>query len=254
MKSEAIPATTSSTIEIEEKFVVPHDIEKRLMQWGFERQQCVEMTDWYFDTSSLQLLQKNMWLRCRQPEIHGDADDISQWQIKIGQQSKRNSRNDLGTPLMTVYVELEGISALEKAASCLSPPDIAAHGEGCFIDDNSEMFRNHTIPKIPNNMLSSQLLPFARIYTRRTSWTFLDVAVDLDETDFGHAVGEVEMVVEDETRVEAARTQVREWVAKLQDPAADTVEQAVAKGKLEYYLYHFRPNVYELCLQSGVLG
>ncbi|GAX10389.1 thiamine-triphosphatase [Fistulifera solaris] len=257
MYLEAHSATKSSTIEIEEKFVVPCDIEKRLMQWGFARQHCMEMTDWYFDTPSLQLLQQNVWLRCRQPERNGVTDDISRWQIKIGQRTDSNPRDGSGASATTVYVEIEGVPALAKAVSYISSPMNSARCNECpnFLDVNSElMIRNHTIPKIPNDVLLSQLLPLARIYARRTSWSILDVTVDLDETDFGHAVGEVEMVVEDETRVEAARSQVREWAAKLQDPASITVEPSVAMGKLEYYLYHYRPSVYEFCLQSGVLG
>jgi adenylate cyclase class IV len=258
MNLEANSATKLSTVEIEEKFVVPYDIEKRLMQWGFVRQQCVEMTDWYYDTPSLQLLQQNVWLRCRQPEKCGDADDISRWQIKVGQQNDINPRDDLVTPATTVYAEHEGVPGLEKAVSYLSSPDNLVQRHECptFLDDSAELFRDHTIPKVPNDMLSSQLVPLARIYTRRTSWLKKDptIAVDLDETDFGHTVGEVEIVVEDDSRVDAARTQVREWAAKLQDPSDRTIEQSTAMGKLEYYLYLYRPNVYEVCLQSGVLG
>lgn len=260
----------SSSIEVEEKFVVPRDIEERLRKWGFVRQQQFEMTDWYFDTPNLDLLQQNIWLRCRQPEmdqanLRGEQD-VSRWKIKIGQQHNNTMSLDGSvTPTTTVYIESEGLSALEKAAMYLqNPRDATIKFEqlDVLLQQNTSLFATRVVPRVPDLTASasfrSQLVPFARIFARRTSWrnVELNIQVDLDETDFGHAVGEVEMVVENETNVESARTKVREWVIRLQETSS-TVEESsppLAMGKLEYYLYHFRPQVYNVCIQCGVLG
>lgn len=256
----------SSSFEVEKKFVVPANIEERLLQWEFVKHRQLDMTDWYFDTPSFELLQQNVWLRCRKLGHVNDKDEHNggPWQIKIGQQQNSNNlRDDSAIP---VYVEMEGVPALEKAASYLYPSKGLVKAPGypnSKDDDGSSFFAKYTVPQVPalpatDGSLASQLVPLARIFASRSSWmnTKLNIRVDLDETDFGHAVGEVEMVVEDEACVDSARTQVREWVTKLQESTVDSssVSPISAMGKLEYYLYHYRPHVYRVCVECGVLG
>ena len=75
--------------------------------------------------------------------------------------------------------------------------------------------------------------------------------MDLDETDTGHSVGEVESVVQDASQVQEAKERVKELVAKLTD--GNNSSDGPAIGKLEDYLIKNRPGHYEACLKAGVL-
>jgi len=101
-------------------------------------------------------------------------------------------------------------------------------------------------------------MPFAKILTQRSSWKvdeggserkFRNLSVDLDATDYGYAVGEVEAVVKDELEVENARNEIQELIQAICNGDSETK----AVGKLEYYLQAKRPEVFQICIDSGVL-
>ena len=96
------------------------------------------------------------------------------------------------------------------------------------------------------------------------------LVVDLDTTDFGYAVGEVEAVVQRPDQVPAARAAIAEFLDTLllrlydnddeeQDDEnhdhgdGDQAPKAAAVGKLEYYLQTRRPDVYQIMVEAGVV-
>eukprot|EP00521_Asterionellopsis_glacialis_P013434 CAMPEP_0195307806 /NCGR_PEP_ID=MMETSP0707-20130614/37902_1 /TAXON_ID=33640 /ORGANISM="Asterionellopsis glacialis, Strain CCMP134" /LENGTH=561 /DNA_ID=CAMNT_0040372059 /DNA_START=301 /DNA_END=1987 /DNA_ORIENTATION=- len=159
--------------------------------------------------------------------------------------------------LYEIYVkqdeEIEGLNGFNMALSAL-PSTSSAEAN---VDDLPTRFDGLTIPPLP---VSCALVPFARIETRRSTWyfpettdnssePFHDLIVDLDGTNFGHMVGEVEAVVYDEKDVPGARERIAKLIAEITEN-----ESAIGVGKLEYYLMKNEPKLYEACLKSGVIS
>jgi len=114
------------------------------------------------------------------------------------------------------------------------------------------------------------LTPFSVFETKRSSWIKqpevalatgtktkeenVPVRVDLDETDFGYSVGEVEMIVPSNHEIELAKETIQKIVDELtrEENTADDSVDAVY-GKLETYLMKNKPSLYEKCVQKGVL-
>jgi CYTH domain len=230
-------------LEVEQKFQISHaaDLERTLQSLGFVSRGTVTFVDWYFDNDENYLSTNDHWLRYRQKSGRG------QWELKVG-------RGHDGT---TVYEEIECEQACIYAVSCLK--------EGGFKTRNefglSEMkFDGFDIPRFPESVgdaLTYGLRPFCRLETCRSSWhvekvesPYIGLVVDLDCTNTGHTVGEVEMLC-DEAGVEAGKVRVQNLIATLcggTDSCSDT-----AIGKLEHFLLLNRPWHYDMCVQSGVL-
>ena len=113
-------------------------------------------------------------------------------------------------------------------------------------------------PEIPGES-SLGLTPFCRLETTRSSWiidesatstnVYSGLKVDLDSTNTGHAVGEVEAVVENDKDIPGAQKLVHDLIAELCGGSND----GPALGKLEHFLIHNRPDHYDLCVRSGVI-
>lgn len=158
-----------------------------------------------------------------------------------------------------------------------------------FIDD---------VPKFPttlslNGSTSSAaasslslLIPFCRLVTTRSSWIYADpnngennnknnnddeatsfvgLQVDLDTTNTGHAVGEVETMAssEDINDILLAKEKVQTLIDIIKretsqqdkgddDDDDDTNNTGRVEGKLGHYLMTYRPDHYNACIASGV--
>jgi hypothetical protein len=241
------------------------------------------------------------------------------WQLKRGNKSFKDSMNDQpSSSRATVYEETEGIQAVALVCSLLvemesrsrtlptQPPPLTASA-ATDLDDDSH-YPIPVIPPIPQQHINSavdggayasppvsppDLAPFARIVTRRSHWIhkdrqradasdrFAGLVVDLDATDFGHAVGEVEALVEapadsahDDDRnpnqdaVVAAQHLIRDFLrhviyrGDVEDDGGSQARvesdepqrnRAPAQGKLECYLEKFRPELYVALVEAGIL-
>eukprot|EP00977_Amphora_coffeiformis_P006620 scaffold1428_cov159-Amphora_coffeaeformis.AAC.10 len=97
----------------------------------------------------------------------------------------------------------------------------------------------------------------ARIVTHRSTWHPLEkddlknLIVDLDATDFGHAVGEMETLVTDKSQIEAARQDLQKWLKDLLGEAA--LKGPPPMGKLECYLSTQRPKILEVLVDAGLM-
>jgi hypothetical protein len=233
--------TRPMSLEVEQKFQIsnPTDLESKLKELGFTSKGFTTIVDWYFDNNKNDLTTRDCWLRYREKGSKG------QWELKKG-------RGDQGT---TVYEELEGEQAYLTASSIL---------EGAVALESTERASHHPstlegfpVPEIPLPR-SYGLYPFCRLETKRSSWItdahdspYAGLSVDLDSTNTGHTVGEVEIVC-DESEVEISKKRVRTLIMEL--TGNDGSDTNTAVGKLEHFLLNNRPEHYAACLEAGVLG
>jgi adenylate cyclase class IV len=226
------------SLEVEQKFQLskPEDLEAKLKSLGFLPKGTAFIVDWYFDTEANNLSVKDCWLRFR--EKSGNA----QWELKMG-------RGDQGT---TVYEEIEGEQACTVACSVLSEVNYVSKDR-----TQRRTFEGFLIPQLPIKD-SHGLHPFCRLETKRSSWfmdssesPFSGLVVDLDTTNTGHTVGEVETLCKDESEVAAGKQLVESLIAELTGNNGRDSQPAI--GKLENFLLNNRPEHYAACVASGVL-
>lgn len=240
--------SNSDVFEVEQKFPLSLDslpiLEERLRILGFEQITTKELTDWYFDNVCSDLVQQDCWLRYREDENQGE------WQLKKGVRGQYNGANT-----STVYEEIEGAKALNAAVDLLAKVERKADVPLPF---EFAGFAPFHIPKLLEEISLLQLHPFARILTKRASWVstdqcnmmFLALTVDLDITDFGYAVGEVEAMIKDRRDVPRARAAINGLVKRLKPVGTHST---IAIGKLEYYLQSRQPELYQMCIERGIV-
>lgn len=233
---------TQKSVEVEQKFQLSEtgSLDSKLISLGFESKATVRFVDWYFDTEACDLSTNDLWLRYREKGGKG------QWELKVGKSSSS------GVESTTIYEEIEGDQACVVATDFLLSKSIkdemAAAGEKSI--DGFEA------PELPPQ--AANLHPFCRLETTRSSWVIdssdhehAGLQVDLDSTNTGHTVGEVEtMCSEDE--IEIGRTRVQRLISILS--GHEGKNQSPAVGKLEHYLMKFRPEHFEACVSAGVIS
>jgi adenylate cyclase class IV len=263
-------------LEVERKFSLLganlDSLSDRLRQAGLKEAGTKEMVDWYFDRPQYPLIRQDCWLRYRTTAaIDGSNNDGSgTWQLKQGRKVNQNSS---GT---TVYEETEGKEALKITQTLLN---------GCTLTQTTTTTTTTTalfdgvfeVPPIP----ISGMQPFARIATKRSSWIMPNddndddgnndnsscnsnssssnenqhiwLTVDLDTTDFGHAIGEVEAVVTNVQDVTMAHAKIDDLIEQLQvggSSSSDGGAASIIMGKLEYYLKLKRPEILQLIMEG----
>lgn len=240
----AIKMQKQKMLEVEQKFCTSNldDVVQKLSELNFEpAKNEIKFTDWYFDHKELALCTKDCWLRYR--HMSSDPEDGS-WQLKKGRKGLQSK--------VTVYEELEGEEAINIVKAMLSEYSVSQGTENETCD--SETMDGYEIPSIPINIANYDLKPFARIETKRSTWKKVssysseNIVVDLDGTDFGYTVGEVEIIVHNDEGIEEAQKVVKGLIG---DITGNEKDGAQALGKLETYLIANRPDVYDACISSG---
>lgn len=209
-------------IEVERKFVPGPDTEERLQELGGILEHRVTFRDTYYDTSELSLMRSDHWLRQREG---------SGWELKCpGGAGISGPHNE--------YVELTSESAIvAQLFELLGAGELEAAG-------------------VPAVLGPLKLQEVASFITTRSSWKLALsgahgqeeplLRVDLDSTDFGYAVGEVEAMVREKAEVGAALEKILSFSSKLGVPA-----QEKAPAKLMVYLQLFRPLDYQRLLEAN---
>ncbi|XP_028748107.1 thiamine-triphosphatase isoform X4 [Peromyscus leucopus] len=212
-------------IEVERKFVPGPDTEERLQELGGILEHRVTFRDTYYDTSELSLMRSDHWLRQREG---------SGWELKCpGGAGISGPHNE--------YVELTSESAIvAQLFELLGTGELEAAG-------------------VPAVLGPLKLQEVASFITTRSSWKLALsgaheqeeplLRVDLDSTDFGYAVGEVEAMVREKAEVGAALEKILSFSSKLGVPA-----QEKAPAKLMVYLQLFRPLDYQRLLEANSSG
>lgn len=241
-------------IEVEQKFSTANldEVQSKLLQMKFEpKGSNVQFMDWYFDSPDLQLCTKDCWLRFRHPT---NAPQKGSWQLKRGKTS--NGLDFTGSSgSSTVYEELEDDDALDLAESMLKESTVQEKtSEG---SEQCEKLNGFLVPDL-SRLREYRMEPIARIETIRSSWAssnlnsdpvYQGITIDLDGTDYGYTVGEVEIVVQSNDEVEEARGRVKLVIEEI---CGNNSSRAL--GKLETYLIENRPEVYEACVKAGSMS
>lgn len=153
--------------EIERKFSVPDNIEECLVNIGATCVSTKEFTDVYHDTETFTLALGDHWLRTRGKDC---------WELKYRQKGDLES----GDPTVTTYREVAGEADILTIIRNLLQEKLIAPG----------------ITSLQELVDSATVRPFATIKTTRKSYSTPGSAViDLDETDWGFRVGEIEILV-----------------------------------------------------------
>ncbi|XP_056382565.1 thiamine-triphosphatase isoform X2 [Hyla sarda] len=211
------PSHLPGPIEVERKFVPGPDVEKNLCALGAKLLEEITFRDSYYDSPDLGLTLNDMWLRRR-----GDS-----WELKHPPQ--RGARGHKGAS--TQYMELTS----EDDILCRVSEEL---GVPC-----------------PLNIESFGLNEFATFVTRRrrfqlplTENSNTKVVVDLDEADFGFAIGEVEVLVKTQEEVGNALKKVEEICKQL-----GVFRETPVQGKVSTFLQINRADHYRKLLEAHVI-
>ncbi|KAG9486939.1 hypothetical protein GDO78_007024 [Eleutherodactylus coqui] len=204
-------------IEVERKFVPGPEVEKSLCALGAELVEEITFRDSYYDSPDLRLTLNDIWLRRREDN----------WELKHPPQRGARGLNGASTQ----YMELT------------SSDDII-----CRVSEELGV-------PCPRNIESFGLNEFASFVTRRRRFQLplgenskTKVVVDLDEADFGFAVGEVEVLVKTQEEVEDAFKKLEE-ICRLLGVFRETPVQ----GKVSTYLKMNRAEHYRQLLEAHVI-
>ncbi len=164
-------------MEIERKFWYEFDIEKKLKDIGAKQidQNSKHICDEYFDnTDSYFMLLSDYLLRLRHKK------KISKWQLKYPSNLAQNIEN---------YYEIEDA---RQAIECIHEL-ISRNKSKSPSQINDSNFSCISFEEMVNKL---NLKCFARINSTRRSFLIENVRIDLDETDFGYRLGEIELILD----------------------------------------------------------
>lgn len=184
----------AKVIEVERKFVLGKDSDAKLRGQGAKLSKESSFADVYYDTSDYKLTTSDHWLRKRN----------DQWQLKCPPEVRH------GDTCSTQYAEYDNEETILKALQVLldkespsatGPPVMPASTSGCS--------------NLQGLVQKASLNEFAQYTTHRKTYVLDGFTIDLDLTDFGFQVGEIEVVVVDESRITEALRQIDELAVKL---------------------------------------
>ncbi len=252
------------------KFRIPDEdsatrVERTLASLGFERVgRGEEFVDWYFDIPSphWHFSLRHVWIRYREKKITvaNGWGWRGAWQVKRGERTTAAGPEQGDSDGITVYEEFQGRDAKVLILDMLSELGGTGTLDAALEMDVSPSlgshYGGHDIPYLAG---AERLVPFARLFTMRTCFEttndgeFSNLKVDIDRTDFGQMVGEVEAVFgdfSDQSHVQAAE----EKISKLVDLISSEGERVGSTmGKLEYYLINNQRDHNDACVKSGVI-
>ena len=276
LSSDESSSDEGPELEIEKKFSIPdaeaaNKMEQRLASLGFEVTHKEHFVDWYFDLPAphWHFSLMDCWFRYREKKVKvlKNWGWKGAWQVKRGQKKEDGGDNTMENDGMTVYEELQGKDAKELILNMLAElgdiiPAVDETMSSSSASNTNNMHYDHDIPYLAG---SERLVPFARLETFRTCYEatnsdgeFSSLKVDVDKTNFGHMVGEVEAVIKDDDaddkmQVDAAKKQISTLVDLICAKATTTTDSMAAIGKLEYYLMNNQPEHYNACVKAGVI-
>lgn len=279
------PTHQYSEMEVEKKFPVPENtaefsnLKETLSSIGFQVTHEEEFVDWYFDLPdpNWHFTLNDIWIRYREKKWKMDKNTWGWrggWEVKLGDANvDGGASRDFGG--ITIFQEYHGVSAkdliLELVLSLDKDKISQGLVESTVLLPSLKFYDGHDIPHLDG---AEVLVPFSMFKTFRTCWkvpssdtgnAFSGLKVDIDRTDFGFAVGEVEACFpsgcNDSTVVESGKEKIHVLVELLttgphKRPAGEENESISTKlsmGKLEYYLKNNNKRHYEACRRAGVM-
>jgi thiamine-triphosphatase len=227
-----LACSMTACIEVERKFVLSPELTQRLLE-RLESTSIVSekrrlrtacFTDTYFDVpDAWALTLRDWWLRQRE----------LQWQLKIpwGKTPR--------TATLDTYRELDEFADVEAALGW--SPDTA--------------------------LREGRIAPFARIVTERETLQVVyrgqTLNIDLDRTDYGYTVGEIEVLVlyRDNDRLlsgtspimQEAVASAKTLIQSFADEIGIASTETIVRGKLAEYIRRFRPEHYRALVRHRIL-
>ncbi len=90
---------------------------------------------------------------------------------------------------------------------------------------------------------------FCKLETTRKKYQYQDLTIDLDSTDFGYQIGEIEIVVHSKEDIATAEAKIHQFARDL----GLNIRSGVP-GKVLTYLQQFRADHYQALRVSGLLA
>lgn len=202
-------------IEVEQKFLLTEDQKQKLAKDAkFLHQQ--KWRDIYYDDAHFSLGLKDWWLRCRD----------GKWVMKVpvaGDESGRNAA-EIKTSLATQYEEINEEDQLRIVLQL-------ENNTGNFAEDLQKAGYHNV----------------AQFETTRQKYQMGDFVIDMDLTNFGYEIGEIELMVSDKSQTAEAQ----EKIARLANKYGLVL--APVRGKVIEFIKKNNPSHYAV-LKSGNLS
>ncbi len=195
-------------IEVEKKFTLSDDDKTRVIQ-DAEFLGEESFTDTYYDTSDFNLTANDKWLRLR-----GDK-----FELKLPMNDSKGASHKK----LDQYEDLDTDEAILRALG-LSP-------------DGS----------LKQILEVNGYEPFSTFTTTRKKYKKGDFVIDLDEMDFGYSIGEIELMVSDQSEVPEALERILAFAQKY------GLSIAPVRGKVIEYIKRNNPIHYKTLEEAGVL-
>jgi predicted adenylyl cyclase CyaB len=195
-------------IEVEKKFTLKEEDIERIIQ-GVEFVNERSFTDTYFDTSDYSLTRADKWLRLR--------DD--RFELKL----PMNAGKGASQRKLDQYEELETEEAIRKALG------LATNGS------------------LREDLEANGYKTFSTFTTTRKKYKKGDFIIDLDVMDFGYSIGEIELMVSEQSEMEDALNKILAF-AKEQG-----LSVAPVRGKVIEYIKRNNLEHYKALEEAGVL-
>lgn len=197
-------------IEIEKKFLLnDSDLENIAAKTEFLSEQIIE--DIYYDTTDYRLTIQDIWLR------------------------KRNNKFELKLPLLNLAKFITPIDRYEETES-------------------EEIIRKTLkLPLIGNLeqlLIETGYQPFFQGWTTRRKYKKGHIFIDIDSVesgDFYYSLAELEILVEDETKIAEAEKHILDCAEEL------GLKIALVRGKVIEYLKRMKPAHYHALIKAGVV-
>jgi len=194
-------------IEIECKYRLDKGQEEKLIQ-GAEFFKEIKNEDIYLDRASHELTLQGIWLRKRN----------GRFEMKVALPDM--SQKHFGT---TQYRELETDDAI---ADTLQLPGNA---------------------NLEADLLQAGYVPFMEVCSQRRSYRNGPFRIDLDTTDYGYQMAEIELMIEENDDRSTARKRITDFAESL------GIDTSPVRGKILEYLFRYRPDHYEALSKAGVI-
>jgi adenylate cyclase class IV len=196
-------------IEVEKKVALDAGSRACLLS-GATRRGRVTFRDTYYDSSQYDLTKRDRWLR----------DRNGGYELKVA----HHRRATPGGRLYDHFEELTEHAAIRETLGLTG-----------------------TVP-LRAALLEAGFSPFCVIATLRERYAVGEFTIDIDATDFGYEVAEVELVLDDLTERTAAQSRIARFLEERGVPIQPV------EGKVSAYLREFSKEHYSALVEAGVLA